>query len=75
MNEHINSRGEVATFYPWHLRNQLIEAARAKDYRAIDDITDTLANLGLARPRKDASMFTSVRFERASQPPTQEEQQ
>ena len=53
----INPRGDCAKLYPWHLRNKLVDAARAKNIKVIDEITDILAFQGLARPRNDASMF------------------
>ena len=74
MNEHSNPRREIAELYPWHLRNKLVAAGRAKDHKAIDALTDTLASIGLARPRSDASMFTSVRFSHTF-PPTKEQPQ
>lgn len=59
MNADINPRAEVANLFPWHIRNKLVDAARAKDYREIDALTDTLANLGIVRPRNDTSLYPS----------------
>jgi hypothetical protein len=57
-HEDINPHNQLAGLFPWHLRNRLVLAARARDYDEIDAITDTLANLGLVRPRRDGSMFS-----------------
>lgn len=61
MTTPINPRGECAKLYPLALRNRLVDAARTKNIKAIDEITDILAFQGLVRPRNDASMFPAAR--------------
>jgi len=48
-------RPPVAQLYPPYQRDALVRAAAAKDWRAIDSITDTLAAMGLCRRRDDDS--------------------
>lgn len=55
-----NPRGEVAQLYHPDIRDALIQAAAARDYHAIDRVTDQLADQGLARKRRDGSMFESI---------------
>jgi hypothetical protein len=57
----INPRGETARFYPWHIRAKLVDAAKVRDYREIDALTDTLVQMGLARPRNEDSTTTQSR--------------
>ena len=44
-----------AMIFPVYFRNQLIEAALKRNYRAIDQLTDSLAMAGYIRPRYDES--------------------
>ena len=55
-----NPRGEVAQLYHPDIRDALIQAAAARDHQAIDRVTDQLADQGLARKRRDGSMFESI---------------
>ena len=55
-----NPRGEVAQLYHPDIRDALIQAAARRDYHAIDRVTDQLADQGLARNRRDGSMFESI---------------
>ena len=55
-----NPRGEVAQLYHPDIRDALIQAAARRDYHAIDRVTDQLADQGLARKRRDGSMFESI---------------
>ena len=55
-----NPRGEVAQLYHPDIRDALIQAAARRDYQAIDRVTDQLADQGLARKRRDGSMFESI---------------
>lgn len=58
-----NPRGEVAQLYHPDIRDALIQAAARRDYHAIDRVTDQLADQGLARKRRDGSMFESKSME------------
>lgn len=49
----------IARLLPWHVRSQLVDAAKARDVKRIDAITDVLAFQGIVRARKDDSMFAS----------------
>lgn len=51
---------DCSRLYPWHIRMQLVEAARRHNVHLIDALTDQLVHMGLARPRNDASVFSSV---------------
>ena len=55
-----NPRGEVAQLYHPDIRDALIQAAARRDYHAIDRVTDQLADQGLARNRRNGSMFESI---------------
>ena len=55
-----NPRGEVAQLYHPDIRDALIQAAARRDHQAIDRATDQLADQGLARKRRDGSMFESI---------------
>jgi hypothetical protein len=55
-----NPRGEVAQLYHPDIRDALIQAAARRDYHAIDRVTNQLADQGLARKRRDGSMFESI---------------
>lgn len=55
-----NPRGEVAQLYHPDIRDALIQAAALRDHQAIDRVTDQLADQGLARNRRDGSMFESI---------------
>ena len=55
-----NPRGEVAQLYHPDIRDALIQAAALRDHQAIDRVTDQLADQGLARKRRDGSMFESI---------------
>ncbi len=58
-----NPRGEVAQLYHPDIRDALIQAAARRDHQAIDRVTDQLADHGLARKRRDGSMFESKSME------------
>ena len=55
-----NPRGEVAQLYHPDIRDALIQAAARRDYHAIDRVTNQLVDQGLARNRRDGSMFESI---------------
>ena len=50
----------VADMYQQDIRDELIRAGKAKDHAAIDLATGRLVVLGLARNRRDGSMFESI---------------
>lgn len=50
----------TAGLYPPFIVDQLVEAARQRDHRAIDRITDELATAGFCRQREEAGRFGSV---------------
>lgn len=50
---------DCSRLYPWHIRMQLVDAARRHDTKKINELTDQLVQMGLARPRNDASVFAS----------------
>lgn len=52
-------RAEVSQLFPPMQRAAPVRAARLRDHRAIDGITDELARLGLVRPR-DAMALPSA---------------
>jgi hypothetical protein len=54
------ARDMVADMYTQAIREDLIRAGVDKDHAAIDRVTDRLVGLGLARKRRDGSMFESI---------------
>jgi hypothetical protein len=54
------ARDMVADMYTQAIREDLIRAGVDKDHAAIDRVTDQLADQGLARKRRDGSMFESI---------------
>jgi len=48
----------VCDVFPPFQRDALVRAAKRRDWRAIDTVTDDLVRLGLCRPRHDNVMPT-----------------
>ena len=54
---------KIARLYPPQVVSDLLRAASVGDLSGIDQITDHLAQMGLARARTDATLFGSLQAE------------